>query len=55
MRRGGRGGGGGGSFFAKCGTFYDYVLIALPVPWIFFFLFSGGWYPYTLFYSHTSF
>ena len=36
-------GGWGGHFFANCGTFYDYVLIALPAPWIwgFFFLFLG--------------
>ena len=53
-----RAGWGRGLFFANCGTFYDYVLIALPAPWIwlgFFFLSSGGWYLYTLFYSHTSF
>ena len=30
---------GRGSFFVNCGTFYDYVLIALPAPWIFFFFF----------------
>ena len=53
MRRGG----GRGSFFENCGTFYDYVLIALPAPWIFFFFFlfgwgvGGGWYLYSLLYS----
>ena len=42
-----RGGWGGASFFVNCGTFYDYVLIALPAPWIFFFFFfffPHGWY-----------
>ena len=34
-----RGGGGWGSFFVNCGTFYDYVLIALPAPSICFFVF----------------
>ena len=63
----GAGGGGGGApwiclfvwaFFVNCGTFYDYELIALPAPWIWFFFcffLSRGWYLCTLFYSHTSF
>ena len=35
-----RGGGGrGGDFLQIVGLFYDYVLIALPAPWICFFFF----------------